>query len=588
MAVDKTLPPSPVSSLADIVAASGHVGYHWDLETDQLAWFGPWQQLFGEACEKPPHNAQSLAAVIVPDDHYLVFSDGASVFDREYRVRRADGRVVWVAEHGTTDHESGRPVRQRGLLRIIDAPRQRFTPGTYFAHERDPLTGRLNRASMLAQIDRIMDGSKDVRQASAYMVIGIDNMAFVNEAVGTKAADILLSSVAGRLCQMSPLKAIVGRVYGDMFGILLPGLKHEAQPLAERILQSFRDRPVTTVTASVHITLSIGNVHLAGQPKDAHEIMVRAEQALSEARKRGRNHYIEYQESPTRAQENLAVLEIAERVKQALKQDKLRLAFQPIIEAETGRVLFYEALARLLRDDGSIMPAAEFIPIVEQQGLALELDRHVFNLALRELETYKDLSLAVNVSGLTAAQVDWPDYVQSILATRPDVARRLIIEITETAAIMDVGETKRLVESLNKLGAQVALDDFGAGATSIRHLRTLSLSIMKIDRELLMNLIGNSEQQHLVRMLIQIARGLGLKSIAEGVENEDVAQWLRQEKVDMMQGYYFGRPSLDRPWLDLKGAEAPEGRARTLFGTASQTGESLTPAQLHVASFVHV
>jgi diguanylate cyclase (GGDEF)-like protein len=585
---DKTLPPSAASSLADIVSASGHVGYHWDLDTDRIVWFGPWQQLFGEACNEPPHDAETLAAVILPDDHYLVFSDGANIFDREYRIRQADGRIVWAAEHGTTDHENGRPVRQRGLLHLIEAPRQRLAVNTFFAQERDPLTGRLNRASMMAQISRILEGPKDVIQSSAYLVIGIDNMAFVNEAVGTKAADILLSSVAARLCQMSPLKAIVGRVYGDMFGILLPGLKHEAQSLAERIRQSFRDRPVTTVTASVHITLSIGGIFLAGQLRDAREIMIRAEQALSDARKRGRNHYVEYQESPTRAQENRAVLEIAERVKQALKQDKLHLAFQPIIEAETGQILFYEALARLLRDDGSVMPAAEFIPIVEQQGLALEFDRHVFNLAVRELDTYKSLSLAVNVSGLTAAQADWPDYVKSVLAARPDVARRLIIEITETAAIMDVGETKRLVESLNALGAQVALDDFGAGATSIRHLRTLSLSIMKIDRELLLNLIGNGEQQHLVRMLIQIARGLGLKSIAEGVENEDVAQWLRQEKVDMMQGYYFGRPALDRPWLELKGAEAPEGRAQTVLGTASQTAGSVAPTQLHIGSFVHV
>ena len=580
------LPPK-VFSLADIVAESGHVGYHWDLQTDHLEWFGPWQLLFGEKTEEPPHNAETLAAAIMPDDHYLVFSDGANVFDREYRVRQPDGRIIWVAEHGTTDHDNGRPVRQRGLLRVIEGPQRRSLAATALTQDRDPLTGRLNRVSLLAQIDRILEGPKNIIQSSAYMVIGIDNMAFVNEAVGTKAADILISSVAGRLCQMSPIRAVVGRVNGDMFGILLPGLEHEALPLAERILQSFRDRPVTTATASVHITLSIGSIRLTGQPKDAREIMIRAEQALSEAHKRGRNLHIEYQASAERSQENRTVLEITERVKRALKQDKLRLAFQPIIEAETGRVLFYEALARLFHDDGRMITAAEFIPIVEQQGLAIEFDRHVLNLALRELDGHQGLSLAVNISGLTAAQADWPGYIEQLLAPRPDVARRLIVEITETAAIMDVKETQRLVATINKLGAQVALDDFGAGATSIRHLRTLSLSIMKIDRELLMNLIGNSEQQHLVRMLIQLARGLGLKTIAEGVETEDVAAWLRQEKVDMMQGYYFGRPSLDRPWLDLKGADAPQGHAQTILGTAATTG-LLTPAQLHVASIVHV
>ena len=307
-------PPSSAFSLADVVADSGHVGYHWDLQTDHLTWFGPWQQLFGEGIAEPPHNAETLALAVMPDDHYLVFSDGANVFDHEYRLCQPDGRIIWVAEHGTTDHDNGRPVRQRGLLRIIEGPQKRTMATSSLTQDRDPLTGRLNRASMLAQIGRILEGPRNVTQASAYMVIGIDNMAFVNEAVGTKAADILISSVAGRLCQMSPIKAVVGRVNGDMFGILMPGLEHETLPLAERILQSFRDRPVTTATASVHITLSIGSIRLTGQPKDAREIMIRAEQALSEAHKRGRNLHIEYQVSAERAQENRAVLEIAERV----------------------------------------------------------------------------------------------------------------------------------------------------------------------------------------------------------------------------------------------------------------------------------
>lgn len=574
------------ASLADIVTASGHVGYDRDLQTGQILWYGPWQKLFGESRESPPGNTEEFAATILPDDHYIVFSDGANVFDREYRLRSPDGHIMWVAEHGTTDYDDGRPVQQRGLLRVIDQPRIRYAPSVLpFVQERDPLTGRLNRASMLTQMTRVLEGPRDIRKASAYMVVGIDNMSFVNEAVGTKAADIILSSVAGRLCQMSPIKAIIGRVTGDIFGILLPGLAADMKPLTERILQSFRDRPVTTATASVHITLSIGRIRLADQPKDAREIMIRAEQALSEAHKRGRNQHIEYLESPERSQESRTVLEIAERVKKALRQDRLRLAFQPVIEAATNQVLFYEALARLFHDDGRLMPAAEFIPIVEQQGLAFELDRHVINLAVHELESYPNLRLAVNISGLTAAQADWPEYLEKILMARPGVAQRLIIEITETAAIMDVQETKRLIASLNALGAQVAMDDFGAGATSIRHLRTLSLSIMKIDRELLLNLIGNSEQQHLVRMLIQLARGLGLKSVAEGVENEDVATWLRQEEVDMMQGYYFGRPTIDRPWLQLQGMEATENRAQSLLGTKDSPTSS-GPTQLHVASVV--
>jgi len=574
-----------ISSLADIVAAAGHVGYSWDLRLDHITWFGPWHTLFGTMTAAPPENAEAFAEIVLPDDHYLVFNDSASSFDREYRLRRADGRVLWVCEHGLTEHEDGRPVRQTGLLRIIDGPQRRIPPISASVYERDSLTGRINRTGMLAQIRRLLEGPKTTLQSSAYLVVGIDNMAFVNEAVGMKPADTLLCSVADRLSNLSPLRAVAGRVGGDTFGILLPGLSSEADALADRILQSFRDRPVTAALSAVHLTVSIGCLRLTDTAPDPREIMIRAELALREARKRGRNQYVAYQESRERSQENRSVLEITERVKQAIKNDRLRLAFQPIIETETGHVLFYEALARLFREDGRLMPAAEFIPIVEQQGLADSLDRHVLNLAVKELEANPGLRLAVNISGLTAAKAEWPDYLRQVLLSRPEVACRLIIEITETAAIMDVAETKCLVQSLNELGSQVALDDFGAGATSIRHLRELSLSIMKIDRELLSNLIGNSEQQHLVRMLIQLAKGLGLKTVAEGVETEDVANWLRTEKVDMMQGYYFGRPSLDRPWLELKGAEAIEGRAQSLLGVPVT---SLVPSQVHVGSIIQV
>ena len=277
--------------------------------------------------------------------------------------------------------------------------------------------------------------------------------------------------------------------------------------------------------------------------------MIFAEQALHDAHARGRNLFVEYADSPQRTQDNRLLLQLGERIKHAFKNDGFRLAYQPIIDAASGDVESYEALVRMFGDDGQPIPAALFVPAIEQLGLAFELDRRVLDMAVMELDAYPDLRLAINVSGLTASQADWPDYVKQVLTDRPDSARRLVVEITETAAIVDVGETKRFVDQLRALGGQVSLDDFGAGFTSIRHLRSLSLSIMKIDKDLLHNVMIHPEQQHLVRMLIELARGLGLKTVAEGVETEDVAAWLRKAKVDLMQGYYFGKPMLGRPWL---------------------------------------
>ena len=206
----------------------------------------------------------------------------------------------------------------------------------------------------------------------------------------------------------------------------------------------------------------------------------------------------------------------------------------------------------MIADDGTPVTAAKFVPAIEQLGLARELDRHVLDLAIHELEAHPAITLSINVSGLTVAQAEWSEHVRQVLGAHPDAARRLIFEITETAAIVDIDETHRFTEALIELGARSALDDFGAGFTSIRYLRALPLAIMKIDKDLLHGLLVHADQQHLVRMLIELARGLGIKTVAEGVENAEVAAWLRGAKVDMMQGYFFGKPVLERPWQSGK------------------------------------
>lgn len=571
-------PPLQISTL---LTATGDIGYVWDLLADHIAWYGPVAKIFGEGAE-PPANSQGFYNLITADDRPIVFGGEESSLDRHYRLTLPAGGVVWVHERGSVDNEGGKAVRQHGILRLTEKPQDKIIYAEM--HGRDTLTGCLDRGHMMTHVARAIEGAKTSRRTAMYLVVGIDKMSFVNEAVGMEAGDMLLRGTAERLAQLMPARAVLARVSGDMFGLLLPEpLGGDYKILAERILQSFRDHPVTTMVTPLHITVSVGGARLSSVAKTATEAMIFAEQALHDAHQRGRNMFVEYLDSPERAQENRQLLELSERIKHAFKNDSFRLAYQPIIETSTGLILFYEALVRMFDDKGQPIAAAQFVPAIEQLGLAPELDKRVLDLAVKDMESYPDLYLAINVSGLTAATAHWPEHVQKVLSNRPHVAKRLVIEITETAAIVDVGETRRFVESLRELGGRVALDDFGAGSTSIRHLRSLSLSIMKIDKDLLHNLISNAEQQHLVRMLIELARGLGLKTVAEGVETEDVAEWLRHEKVDMMQGYYFGRPSLDKPWLQLKGAAAPAERTSTMLGT---TPIEAGPATIRAAAFV--
>lgn len=535
-------------SPADIVTASGHVGYSWDLENDRIVWCGAWRDVLGAGAENPPQTANDFASIVLPNDHHIVFGDALPTFDREYHVKAPDGTLITVHEHGTTLFEKGHAVRQQGLLRRIEADSMIAFNG-YSSPDRDPLTGRPNRACMLALIDKIQKSPPAVRDQSAYMAVAIDKLAFVNEAMGTKAGDLLICAVADRLNELCPARAIVGRVCGDTFGILLPGLARETDKLAERLLAAFHDQPITAGISSLHLTVYIGSIAFTQAEADPASVLIFAEQALGEAHDNPATKHCTYQKSKDRSEHNRAILEIGERVKYALKNNTLRIAFQPVVDAVTSEVCFYEVLSRLFTEDGRCIPPGDFIPVVEMLGLAPDFDRHVLDMAIAELELSDTLHLAVNISGLTAALPDWPLYVQTKLSSRPDIARRLIIEITENAAVLDIAKIKCLVDSLRQMGSQVALDDFGAGSTSIRHLRDLSLAIMKIDRELLTNILISHEQQHLVRMLTSMAHGLGLRAVAEGIETEDVAEWLRNEGIDMFQGFLLGRPSLARPWL---------------------------------------
>jgi diguanylate cyclase (GGDEF)-like protein len=530
-------------NINDLLSASGDIAYDWDLCADNIIWYGDWKKVF--TGETSPQDSQALYQMLHPDDRHLVFSGDAHALDRQFRISRLAGDVIWIHERGSTENdEKNQPQRQRGVWRIIERPAQGLANTD--AQNRDTLTGCLKRRTLQIHLARALEGAKTARRIGAYLVISVDKMSFVNEAAGTEGGDSVLRGVATRLGQIMPSRAILGRVGGDVFGILLPEpLGNDLQLLAERIIQDFRNAPVIVTNAPMHITVSIGGVRIPTVAKSANEAMIFAEQALHMARQRGRNTFVEYVDSPERAQENRQLLDLSERIKRTFKSNSFRLAYQPIVAAHSGEVVCYEALVRMFSDDGKPISAALFVPVIEQLGLALELDKIVLDMAIRHMASEPELSLAINISGLTASQSDWPEYMKKTLEGYPDIAKRLIIEITETAALADIAETRRFVETLRLLGGRVSLDDFGAGSTSIRYLRELGLSIMKIDKDLLKDLLVNREQQHLVSVLIELAKGLGIQTVAEGVETVEVADWLRNAHVDYMQGYYFGKPSLE-------------------------------------------
>jgi EAL domain-containing protein (putative c-di-GMP-specific phosphodiesterase class I) len=250
-------------------------------------------------------------------------------------------------------------------------------------------------------------------------------------------------------------------------------------------------------------------------------------------------------------------LSIGEEVQAALREDRIMFAFQPIISAATGEVDYYECLLRMRSRDGRIVTAGEFVPVLEQLGFIRLIDRYVLDKALAEVAAHPEVRLGFNISGLTAADRPWLRALTSQLRNKPEIAARVVIEITDTAALYDIEESARFVSALRHTGCRVALDDFGAGHTSLRHLQCLAVDTVKIDGSFVANLAASPDSQVFLRHLLGLANGFGLHTVAEGVETAEAAAILHREGIGYLQGYYYGRPSLDRPWLEPALSPAP-------------------------------
>jgi EAL domain-containing protein (putative c-di-GMP-specific phosphodiesterase class I) len=255
----------------------------------------------------------------------------------------------------------------------------------------------------------------------------------------------------------------------------------------------------------------------------------------------------------SRARRGLAV---GAAVEAALREDRLLFAFQPVVCAVTGKVDYFECLLRMRDEQGGIVSGGEFITIVEELGWIGLIDRYVLEKTVQALAADSEVRLGLNISGMTAGDRPWLRSLTSLLRHRRDIARRLVVEITETAPLGDIAESARFVDTLRRAGCRVALDDFGAGHTSLRHLQILPVDIVKIDGSLIGNLTSRPQTRIFLRHLLGLIKGFGLTTVAECVENAEDAARLRAEGVEYLQGHHFGPATIGRTYRSGRPVQA--------------------------------
>ena len=371
----------------------------------------------------------------------------------------------------------------------------------------------------------------------------------VNEAYGFDVADQVICEVARRISRRLRDGDLVGRISGTKFGLLINNCSEkEMSAAAERFLDATREELIKTDVGPVHVTLTMGGVYLGDGIEDLRKAEIGALDALDRAKSHCRGTFRSFNAKPFALEERLEKIRMSDEVITALNERRIDLAFQPIVKAVSGVVAFHEVLVRVKDRDGNSMPADSFVHYAEQLGLAAMLDHRVLEMTLDLLFAHEKAHLSMNVSTDVGADKEWLDYLRARLVNNPDVAKRLVIEISERSTLYNPETAVEFVRSVKELGIRVAIDDFGAGYTSFQHLQLLDADMVKIAGSLMRDIAENDQNRAIVRMFAELASELGFDVVAKWVVSAEVADLLAPLKISYLQGFHFGEPVSKLPW----------------------------------------
>lgn len=513
-----------------------------DCANELFRHFAQWDERLGDrrvsrvAALQTGAIGRRLAAFLKSDDpaHQFEASDGTGIGARHFLVRLA--RLRAYAD-----------PRPRCLISLIDRTAQVETERTLRSEMlRDGLTGLPNRLAFNRKVDSVLRDPQFRKGSHAVLAVDMTRFSRVNECMGALAGDELLVTFARRLVSALRPSDMLARTSGDEFGILLRLDRGVAEALraAERI-KAVLTLPFRLSELEIRVDCAIGCAILDQDVASADEVLRNAQFALKSAKRIGRTQVYE----PAQAQAVLRRFSIETELRHAIEGEELSLAFQPLIELATGRVAGFEALARWEHAENGAISPTEFIPVAEESGLIVQLGRWALDAATRTLAdwdrrigTLLPLSITVNLSAIQIARDNVAGAVSRALAASGVGGDRLTLELTESALIRDPDRAAHVLETLQAIGIQVAMDDFGTGYTSLAFLQRLPIDILKIDRSFVRAMLADSDSAAIVDAVLSLARALGMKTIAEGIESAELADALTGLGCTYGQGFHFARP----------------------------------------------
>jgi diguanylate cyclase (GGDEF)-like protein len=539
-----------------ILDTLGDVTYEWDLRRDSLSHGPNGADLLGCFDPNDISTGRDFAQLVCAESastRYEVVA-GSSEQDTGAGVAysiiyglamprgvRADKPVMWIEDKGRWfAGPDGRAIRALGVMRDVSARYESERQRNYLA-QFDALTGALHRGRFIEHTTGRLTECLRKGGTFAVLLAGLDNLFAFNRTYGYDVGDELIAAVCTRVRGQMRSTDLIARYAGNKLSLFLDSCDvAEMETAARRILAAVDEAPFLTSAGEIAANLHIGGVIAPDHGRTIQAVLRHAEEALDAARQSPYTRYARYLPSLVRDDARMHYLQISDEIVSALNQGRVVLAVQPVVKARTHEIAFYEALLRLDGDEGQLITPSAILPVAEKTGLIQLIDQRMLDLALARLGEDPSLRLSLNVSGASLVDMQWLERLRASCRSQAGIAERLIIEITETSAISDIDATRRAISVMKECGVKVAMDDFGAGHTSFRNLRSLQVDLLKIDGAFVQNLSESEDDRVFVRTLVDLARHLGIPTVAEWVEDERSATILADWGVDYLQGHFFG------------------------------------------------
>jgi diguanylate cyclase (GGDEF)-like protein/PAS domain S-box-containing protein len=490
-------------------------------------------------------------------DEYVKGRESRRPFTFEYRLVATGGRIVWIRDSATTVGDGhGTEAFVHGVMLDVTDAREAEAHAAFVSHH-DPVTGLPNRSMFEEYLGLAIARARRAADGVAVMLIDVDDFRLVNDSLGHEVGDALISKLAARLREATRDTDLVARQGGDEFLLLLADLERGAAPgipnatdgaamvaesVATRVQEVLRV-PFEVGGTELYVSASIGIALFPNHAADAAELLRAADTAMYRSKRTGPGGYSVYADGE---QDLLGKLSMSTRLRKAVEQQNWKLHYQPIVDLVEGSMRGVEALIRWNDPNGGLVPPGDFIPLAEEMGLIEAIGDWVVDELARQGAAWRSEGLQLELSFNLSPRQLWRPEVGDRIMERIEAAsldpRRVLIEITETAAMTDPDRTLRILRDLRARGLRVALDDFGTGYSSLSRLRDLPVDVLKVDRSFVRDVSTHPANGSMVQAIVQLAHALGMTPLAEGIETQADWLFLVERGCGLGQGYFFGRP----------------------------------------------